>query len=267
MLSAGCNEVIDVVTLEEVRQTVAYTIEKLPFASEAERAQALEVFLKTSKYDVVVSKVCGRCADYVEQMNASAPQGDWIDYCGPDIYGHSSTHSSLVMHPLDPQTGAPLNGQRSALFSYKGNSGFDLEFAFTTGFFANVTARLQEDSGASGFPDVLLLGASSGLIGVGPDYMGTGESVDLDRSYLTAIPIKQITAVAWYAARAYTSSVTKGCTQMKESVMTQGHSLGGAAVVWATLTLRDLGISIEKCLSHAGVYSNVLIVQGVIGKY
>jgi len=277
-----CNTVINIMTVDQIRAMAASTIgDLLGDENQDQLDDALMTYTGTTKYDVLVSKVCGSCADYYDRLVGQQSDGEdndaWMEHCGPDVYGYNATHSALVLHPIDPMTNAPLNGVRNVIFQYKGATGFSLEDAFSTSFpTINITealsSALNQTSGdffaSINLPEVLLVGASSGLIAIGPDYMGTGESAAmLDRAFNTAQSVQQTTVVAYLAAYDYTVAATNGCTQMSDTAAVFGFSLGGAAAIWGSLALSTIGVSIERCFSGSGVYSNVLIAQGIFGKW
>lgn len=264
-----CNSILGVFTVDMLRnltQEIVYT-DVMNGNSNASQAElALDVYLQGIQYDLLASKVCGSCADLQDTLDASDPDGEWLEYCGPDVYGYEATHSGVVFHPLDPSTGKPLTGVRNAIVSVRGAGGLDLAYSTSLGqyFDANMASNTEYSFAFNPFLGAAL-GASSGLIGISFDHMGTGASTDYGRYYLTDMPVRQAAVVNWYAAREYTQSATLGCTDLGSKALTLGFSWGGAAIIFASLALEQQGVSIERSFSHAGVYSNVLILQSVFG--
>ena len=248
--------------------------------SPPEKQAALEVYLggddaATPKYDIMASKACGSCADFVDEMKEAADPTNmaWQEYCGENAYGHEAPHSALVFHPLDPETGEPLQGIRNVGVAFQ-SSRISVSDAFSTHFPTNVTQRFQETlpsfvdfftSFSDTFP--LMAAASLGIVTYGPDLIGAGESEpDYDRSYITAIPYQQAAVVGYYATARYTDELTNGCTQVSNKVITWGFSAGGGAVVFGTVALEQQGLNIERLFSAAGVYNNAAILQGLVGE-
>uniref|UniRef100_A0A7S3L2L2 Uncharacterized protein n=1 Tax=Amphora coffeiformis TaxID=265554 RepID=A0A7S3L2L2_9STRA len=309
LLGPPCNAVITKVTKEEIQAVAsawvdiitmgagagaATTEEVPPQLSMADRDAALHVYFggnNTPKYDLLVSKVCGSCADHMGRIQQQS-QKTGPSICGPDVYGYEAPHSAIVFHPLDPTTGQALAGERTVGVGFQGTR-LEIEHAFSTHFPVNVTQRLKEVTSTAGgslfalttsFVDVypLMAAASMGLITYGPDYIGAGESArGYDRSYLTALPVEQAAVVNYYNLQAYTEaqfanrasdSDDDGCntprsTIVSDQVLTWGYSAGGAAVVFGTAALQSQGLNIVRMFTQAGVYNNPALIQAAAGPF
>lgn len=268
--------------------------------SEADRLAALQVYLGRDvgapRYDLLVSKVCGSCADHRDrfmsrrqqpEQRSDHPNNDddhWQSYCGPDVYGYEAPHSALVFHPLtdtDDDTPTPLPGVRTAGMGFQGTR-LEVQQAFSTDFPVDVSRRLEETLGilhdkdslyalSTSFVDAfpLMAAASLGMITVGPDGLGAGESATLyNRTYLTALPVRQTAVVNYYNAAAYTEKLTDGCTRLSpDAILTWGYSAGGAAVLFGTEALHARGLRVARTFTQAGVYHNPSLIQAAAGEY
>jgi hypothetical protein len=270
-----CDSVITTVTVEEVKAlTDAWIDIILPASdySEANRTAARQVYTAPLQYDLLVSKVCGSCAEFMDQINASDVTGSWTRYCGTDQYGYDATHSALVFHPMDPTADSkPLAATLNVSMTFQ-SSRFDLSHAFSTAFPVNVDQTIQalrpnDDALKFVFENAysLMVAASSGLIAIGPDWIGMGASADFNRTYLTRMPVEQAAVVSWFATQKYTNAVTNGCTAMGGSAVTHGYSSAGADALWGSLTLEQLGVDIVQQFSMAGAYNLPLLMQGIVG--
>lgn len=270
-----CNSIITTVKVEEV---LAITDTWLTYLhrddplSATDLAAAKEAYTSAIQYDMLVSKVCGSCQDFQSQLEDNDTDSNdpyWKTYCGDDVYGNDATHSAIVFHPLDPETGEPIAATLNGAMVFQ-STRLDLSLAFSTHFPTNMTEALHLPfvDFYSTFSDAyaLMQAAGAGLIAIGPDYIGAGASAaDYDRSYLTRMPVEQAAVVSWYAAQTYTRAVTNGCTQLNDQIVAQGFSSGGAGVIFGAQALQLQGVEIVQTFSHAGLYSVSIMAHGAMG--
>lgn len=278
-----CNSLIARVSLEEIQSVVAIMVEFLSDRdpegkwSDEKKAIAAEAYLGNTQYAVQAHKVCGSCPDVMKELYddlSTEQQSAMMEYCGEGVYGADAIHSALLFLP-ETEDEVILKGVRNAHVNFQ-STRMEKKWASSTFFPSSVTERIGLTDGVGDFINFytsfvdnfsLMISASSGLIALSPDYIGLGESADThDRSYLTAIPVKQAAVVSFYAASDYTERITRGCTEIGDRLITSGYSSAGASVVFATLGLESTGLNIARMFTQAAPYSNALLPQAAIGK-
>ena len=283
-----CNVVLGYVSKDEIQlvveTAVGFALAPVVNVTDDDRVSALQGFLPLLQYDLVVSRVCGSCVEFLEEgvmdPTAAAP------YCGPDVYASNATYSALVMHPLmndDDMDGTPipLPGIRPVHFTLQATRLSALGEAPSEHWPTNVTERLEQnvaESSVSGslfnfstsFSDTmpLMLAASAGMVAISPDPLGTGANRDdYDRSYLTALPQQQAALVSYYAAQRYTDAVTTGCTALADDITVHGYSAGGFNSIVLAPALVAQGLNVVRVFSQAGTYNIAVTAQSVMGEF
>lgn len=274
-VSAGvpCNSVITTVTQDEIKALAEVAVDGFLQPAAADRQAILDAYTATVQYDVVVSKACSSCA----AVRSVFPDAD-VPQCAEGAYGAAEEQSTLVVHPLDPATGAPLAGQCAGAMHFAGTrlapELAPSEFPANTSAFLDGLARgdlLVYPDYNFAYNDAIysLIAASSGLIAIQPDYMGTGASLDtLDRTYQIAYGHRQMAAIGLVAAIIYTESVTNGCTQLDvvdQPLLASGYSAGGVGVYDGSFALRALGIELAASMVYSAVTEVTLLFSGFVG--
>lgn len=212
------------------------------------------------KYDVAVYKVCGSCQVFFPSSSSSPPS-----YCQPSTYGYDANHSSIVFLPLqNVVSDAPILGQLRAVFSFHGATlnadeapsqvwpsdlGLTLAQLNTSSptDLANFVGNLAPSLATS-------LGAAAGAIGIGPDYIGFGSSMNTyNRSFADPVLYQQAAMTGWYATQQLLQNLTQSsnCTVLLPLVTTTGYSEGGFASIAATDAMVRSGLHVLS--NHAGV--------------
>jgi len=210
-------------------------------------------------YDVAVYKVCGSCGDFF--ATSSSPPS----FCQTTTYGYEANHSSVVFVPLqNVVSDAPILGQLRAIFSFHGatlnadqapsqvwpsNLGLALSQLNTSSptDLANFVGNLAPSLATS-------LGAAAGAIGIGPDYIGFGSSMNThNRSFAYPVLYQQAAMTGWYATQQLLKNLTQAsnCTVLLPIVTTTGYSEGGFASIAATDAMVHSGLHVIS--NHAGV--------------
>lgn len=209
-------------------------------------------------YDVAVYKVCGSCQDFF--ASSSSPPS----YCQSTTYGYDANHSSIVFLPLqNVVSDAPILGQLRAVFSFHGatlnadeapsqlwpsNLGLTLAQLNTSSptDIANFVGNIAPSLATS-------LGAAAGAIGIGPDYIGYGSTMNThNRSFADPVLYQQAAMTGWYATQQLLQNLTQAsnCTVLLPLVTTTGYSEGGFASIAATDAMVRSGLHVLS--SHTG---------------
>jgi hypothetical protein len=154
----------------------------------------------------------------------------------------------LVFLPTDPATGEVFGGSIRALVSAHGTV-INFDDAPTESWPSNMTELLTTATPIEVLSETLdylfaTVGAASGAIVVNPDYIGYGESVDYDRTYLAGQTYAQSFAMSWLATQKYVANSTAGCSELENVATVAGYSEGGYAVLPGSVALQQLGVTI-----------------------
>ncbi|KAL7452583.1 hypothetical protein ACHAWC_004309 [Mediolabrus comicus] len=183
------------------------------------------------KYGVQARKICASCDDYTFPGSTC-----YNDFCGADVYGHSATHSGLLLVPVD-DNGAPIQGILHGSLWYHGTEAATCSIPseqysdFVSGsFIANVLSTI--------------LFAGFGTVGIAPDGLGYGESYDHFKGYLVKKAYEASAVVLWSEARKVLSGmpgIELGC-----SAVVSGYSEGGYGAAAAPTGLQCIGVDVKR---------------------
>jgi len=202
----ACSETIGFLSIAETTAIAEVFLETLLMGDLAAYLDSAKtVLLGSVQYDIQVIKVCQSCQE-AESLDEDFLNDDGNDYgayrsyCGEDIYGYDARHSGLLFLPIDPATELPVMGKpRGSVMMHGARLG--VEEAPTELWPRNFTEVLAPDSITTAllaFADyiVCLLGTSSGVISVAPDYLGYGET-QATHNRVSTIHVRQYSMKAW----------------------------------------------------------------------
>ena len=161
-------------------------------------------------------------------------------------------HSAMTLVPIDPTTDQLLTGELPG-FVVGRSTRADLTQSATEFFPTDPTliidifdtpdpaATTTRQGGVAQAPNGMtsdaflyvlqsylssLVAATTGAIGILPDFLGYGESHDVNRATLTLLPSQQAFALGYLASREQVASISNGCTRLRDFA-----TVGGK--VWA----------------------------------
>jgi hypothetical protein len=269
-----CNQVIGTLTKQDIADRISH-FNSLKFPDNETIRQAMEdATMAPLMYDVLVSKACGTCADFENKM-VDFPMYA-TKYCAPDSYGYGATYSTLVMHPIDPETGNPIAASLIGSVTFIGTR-YEVEQAPSTNFTLDFEALIMEDDPLAYLEENVpwwlthvdlvrpLIAASAGTIAIFGDDIGTGESDEYDRSYLARHPSEQMAVVSWLIAQSYTEQATNGCTQLGNKATVGGYSFGGYKTTFGALAMETIGVEILQTFVQGSPSQLDIIMFGITG--
>ena len=257
-----CNAQFSNVTAQEIQDMITTFLGSfLPAGNEFQGA--LSALMGVIKYDLVVAKVCLSCADITEAMLGSAaytstsPYG-FPTYCSSNSYGYNAMHSALVLAPVDPSTGEIFTGKLRGMVVGHGLT-TDVNQGPSDLWPDSVTEALHGSNATvanifNTFHDFLVtvVAATSGAIGVQPDYIGYGESKDYNRTFFAHLPYKQAFGISYLAAQQYVANITNGCTMLDNAATVTGFSEGGYSCILGALAMEQNGVKILTLYPGSG---------------
>jgi hypothetical protein len=258
-----CGATLGTVTADQLRQVGRRYIDSLLTAANQDQDlldPTFGVLFQTVVNDVQVMKMCGSC----ESVNFDFFQEDRLfpsyhfNYCDSEATLWNSTHSSLVLLPIDPTTGQVFDFVRLRTFVSLTESRLAFNTAPTltdlVGTMEEATAApvfgapaLSEDVLFSFLTDYLpgMMAASSGSVTIFPDQTGYGESRAFqNRTTFYPYGYQQAAVVAYFATEYYLKNTTLGCTLLDKAIQVQGNGDGGFAAPFVGDAFRRFGIQI-----------------------
>jgi hypothetical protein len=159
LLQASCGDTLGTVTADQVRQVGEMYLDSLLSAEIQEENEGIldstaNVLFRTAVHDFTVMKMCGSCRSLIRLFIDNNEDGSFsrsfpnyhFTYCAEDAYGWDSIHSSLVMLPLDPDTGELFTEVRLRTFMSLTQSRIDFDTAPTE---VDLVGIMQSATGAT----------------------------------------------------------------------------------------------------------------------
>jgi hypothetical protein len=112
-----------------------------------------------------------------------------------------------------------------------------------------------------------MLAASSGSIGLFPDYFGYGESNNMNRALYWPRMHEQTTVVSYLKLQRYIASLTGGCTLLDDAVTIRGVEEGAAVAIVASDSLRRFGSESLTVFAGAGPLDTETLLYDTIQAY
>lgn len=136
---ASCGDTLGTVTADQIRQVgLTYLDTLLSPELQATTSgivnQTSNVLFQTAVNDVTVMKMCGSCETLIRDFfndNGRVFPNFHFTYCAGTAYGWDSLHSSLVLLPIDPETGELFDQARLRSFISLTTSRLDFGMAPT----------------------------------------------------------------------------------------------------------------------------------------
>ena len=256
-----CNEILGVVTAEEVKAMGAIYLQ--PIVDDVENSR--DIIFRTAVHDLQVVKLCSSCRlidDWYFERQARFP-AHYRSYCDDGIYGYYDIQSFLAFLPLDKDTGEVLTNTKLRPFLYLHASRPSFKSAPTEAWPEDLTSMLNSVEGGTlsmaslQAPKISqfvpsLLAASSGSVAILPDYIGYGES-PLNRALFWSTGYEQASIVSVLRIRQYLSE-QHPCTMLDEAITLQGLEDGAYGAVFASQALRRFKIDVLNVFSASGVF-------------
>jgi hypothetical protein len=135
----------------------------------------------------------------------------------------------LVFAPIDPTTGFVFTGHLRGFVN--GRSLHTLEAYPSRAWPRNVGQAFQEgrpvNSLLFSYIDYLsaMVAASAGAISITPDYIGYGESLGYNRTFLSKIPYEQAISIAWLGTKKYVEDELDACSFLENTATVTGKLL------------------------------------------
>jgi hypothetical protein len=133
----------------------------------------------------------------------------------------------LVFAPIDPETGFVFTGYLRGFVN--GRSLHTLEAYPSRAWPSNVRQAFEEEGRPMNsllfdYIDYLsaMVAASAGAVSITPDYIGYGESVGYNRTFLSKIPYEQAFALAWLGTKKYVEDELEGCSLLDSTATVTG---------------------------------------------
>ncbi|CAB9496389.1 expressed unknown protein [Seminavis robusta] len=220
-----CNSLIGTLTVEEIRSMVIVLMQEQTPLGEFAIFALDSVILRNLKYDVQLWKICGRCAEFEDDIKYPKNAG-----CGRQDYGFNATHSGLLVVPYDAGRG---------------------ELISTTLPVNIVPASESVVPSETGYPVTshpALLGAVISSITrvytLEPDFTGRGESKDYYRAFLIKQTYVTATLPLIWQAEAMVAEQSNCAAAMADAYSLVGYSQGGFQVVALADGLARMGKTI-----------------------
>jgi hypothetical protein len=180
-------------------------------------------------------------------------------------------HSALVFLPVDPETGEVFKASIRTLFSAHGTQ-IDVAGAPTEIWPSDMTEFLATKSTEEFILDTMdylfaVGGAATGAIVVNPDYIGYGQSVDYNRTFLAVMPYAQSFAMSWLATQKYVANSTAGCSELENVATVSGYSEGGYAAIPGSFALQQLGVTIWGAYPGGAPYQPIEQYAAVLADF
>ena len=67
-----------------------------------------------------------------------------------------------------------------------------------------------------------MVAASAGAVSITPDYIGYGESVGYNRTFISKIPYEQAISLAWLGTKKYIDDELEGCSFLESTATVTG---------------------------------------------
>jgi hypothetical protein len=133
----------------------------------------------------------------------------------------------LVFVPIDPETGFVFTGYLRGFVN--GRSLHNLEAYPSRSWPRNVGEALSEEGRPLNtilfdYIDYLsaMVAASAGAVSITPDYIGYGESVGYNRTFISKIPYEQAISLAWLGTKKYLEDELNGCSLLDSTATVTG---------------------------------------------
>jgi hypothetical protein len=140
----------------------------------------------------------------------------------------------LVFVPIDPTTGFVFTGHLRGFVN--GRSLHTLEAYPSRAWPKNVGQAFEEgrpmNSLLFDYIDYLsaMVATSAGAVSITPDYIGYGESVEYNRTFLSKIPYEQAIAIAWLGTKQYVQDELDACSFLENTATVTGKLLASLVV-------------------------------------
>lgn len=272
----ACSQVITTFTASEIKSVAEMIINSaLQEQHKGSEEMIYQTLLGEVRYDLQVTKECSSCASLRDIYGTALDETGFNDYCGEGMYGFDAQHSTMVMTPIDPETGLVMQGQKVRGVMVMHGTYPVVSDANTESFPANVTEYLAGLVSPSDFAAAILyfdhfiagiVTASAGAVGLFPDFIGYGESAaSHNRTYYVKELYMQAAAVAWLGAKK-TFNGHACVLDLDNNVTVTGLSEGSYAAINAAVALDQLGVDILSLTANSGVYSLEITFSDLIGE-
>jgi hypothetical protein len=259
----------------------------------------LKYFTSSLRYDIVVYKVCGSCAETQASLSEQALLQDesvfgaFSSYCGTDKYGYDAQHSALVFVPVTTETNSTATARTERAKVVEGSlrsfvsmhvTLVSVNRAPTQAWPTNLTEALTLSADPSELKFLLpyydyltpLVAAGSGAVSVLPDYIGYGASLKThNRTYAYPPTYMQAAVTSWMSTKqaieqdtyGWSLNTGNGCTAMDSVVTVAGNSEGGYAAIAAAPALQQAGVRVLSISAGATFLDPGEQLEFAIGMY
>jgi hypothetical protein len=278
-----CDEFIGIVSADEIKELGRIHLQPY-YASSNDPSlieTSLEIIYLPAKFNVAVYKSCSSCEMidqiYIQRLQL-LPAYHTNGYCNQiESLAYRSIHSSLVMIPLDPAfdisaintttttmvNDALLHGYTMRAFMSLRPTRLNYSFAPTEFFPPNLTSFIEANESNNNTASIRqlivdyapsLLAASSGSIGIVPDYLGFGTStVTSNRTFLLGTDYEVAGAIGFLGTRELITNKTNNCSSVDMQLITiQGVDDGAYGASFISYALRQFDIETTTLFLSGG---------------
>jgi hypothetical protein len=131
-----------------------------------------------------------------------------------------------VFAPIDPTTGLIFTGYVRGFVN--GRSLHTLEAYPSTAWPRSVSRDIESGKSMNNllfsYIDYLsaMVAASAGAVSITPDYIGYGESVGYNRTFISKIPYEQAISLAWLGTKKYIDDELDSCSFLENTATVTG---------------------------------------------
>jgi hypothetical protein len=177
----------------------------------------------------------------------------------------------MVFIPVDTTTGDIVSGAMRGLINGRGATLLPSDGP-TERIPGNWTQYLAETELATVLAsqlDTLVpsIFAGSGATAIMPDFLGYGESYQVDRPFIAKKPYARSYVLAWLAAREYIRGATAGCSDLEPMVTVTGYSEGGYSTIPGALALQGIDVNIRAAFPGGAPFQPSVQATYDIGFY
>jgi len=253
---AACNTELGVLTAAQIRTAAVQLLEPyLPSDNPTLQQRALDVILRPAVGDVTVRLLCASCRQVDEwyiELDQDFPEY-YLTFCGQNLAQYDTQTSFLVLQPRDADGALPTNTRLRAFLTLPPTEADTAASEqFQRAFFPNDGSS---PTSSSKWLSVFLPGlvaASSGAIGLVPDWLGTGASVAQPQTIFYQKAYERALAVPYLFLERQLREDSGDCTYLDNALTIYGVEDGTQAAVHAAFLFRQFEQRTLRAFLSAG---------------
>jgi len=224
LMQVACGQTMNIITADMLAALSYDTFANMNASGLEEAGDIIENFFPKLEFDVEMRKVCASCQS--EDLDMLDP------YCDPSAYGYDVTHSGYVFLPVN------INDDGST-------SIIDASKLQTWAYFRPLSRSHSDSILLNTDPSLIvfnLLAASYGLVAMGFDMTGYGDSSTLVPSPLIRVSVGTAMLPIYHNVKRMIEEESGGRTEMNDEIFFYGYSEGGYSSIAAADAFEKLGI-------------------------